>query len=171
MTEKAINTEISQHFVELFKFTRVYRLQTHLFTDALIVRLIGHTIVLCRRSTVPEMSHQLFERSKIIKTVKVHDAVVSLHVRYPMSIRPCGIVQIHGAASVLARAVDNALRMKTPLKYDMRIRLASSFNCTLVIVLDGIFIISLAVFFLCNVLSAFVRAEIQSASVFVRSEI
>ena len=49
------------------------------------------------------------------------------------------------------------LCMKTPLKYDTRIRLGSSFNCTLVVAPDGIFIIF--------------SAEIQSAPVFVRSEI
>ena len=37
--------------------------------------------------------------------------------------------------------------MKTPLKYGMRIHLASSFNCTLVVAPDGIFIVFSAFFF------------------------
>jgi len=68
--------------------------------------------------------------------------------------------------------LGNALRMKTSLKCGTCIHLASSFNCTLVVAPDGIFIFSLRFFFLCSyALHAFVRAEIQSVSVFVRSEI
>jgi len=71
-----------------------------------------------------------------------------------------------------APLVGNVLRMKTPLKYGTRIRLASSFNCTLVVAPDGIFIVFSAFFFLCSyTLSMFVRTEIQSAPVLVRSEI
>ena len=52
------------------------------------------------------------------------------------------------------------------------IHLASLFNCTLVIAPEGIFIVYLMFLFLrCYTLFAFVEAEIQSASVFVRSEI
>jgi len=41
--------------------------------------------------------------SKIIETVKIHDAVVPLHVRYPMNTRP-RIVQIHNSAFISAHA-------------------------------------------------------------------
>jgi len=44
--------------------------------------------------------------------------------------------------------VSNMLRMKTSLKYGTRIRLASLFNCILVVASDSIFIVSLAFFFL-----------------------
>jgi len=71
-----------------------------------------------------------------------------------------------------ASLVDNAFHMKIPLKYDTHIHLASLFNCTLVVAPEGIFIVSLMFLFLrCYTLFAFVEAEIQSASVFVRSEI
>jgi len=83
-----------------------------------------------------------------------------------VSTKPHRIVQIHDTAFVSARR--NVLRMKTPLKYT-RIRLASSFNCTLVVAPEDIFIASF--FFAAVALSAFVGAEIQSESVFVRSEI
>jgi len=43
--------------------------------------LIGRVIVLYRCRTVPEILHQFLGRSKIIETVKVHDAVVPLRVR------------------------------------------------------------------------------------------
>jgi len=54
--------------------------------------------------------------------------------------------------------------MKTPLKY-------VSFNCTLVVAPDSIFIVSLAIFFFFAraLLSAFALAEIQSATLFHRT--
>ena len=61
--------------------------------------------------------------------------------------------------------------MKTSLKYGTRKRLASSFNCTLVVAPDDIFIIFSAFFFFSYTLSMFLRTEVQSAPVFVRSEI
>ena len=54
-----------------------------------------------------------------------------------------------------------------PLKYT-RIRLASSFNYTLVVAPEDFYRLF---FFAAVALSAFVGAEIQSESVFVRSEI
>ena len=104
--KRSTNTKISQHLVELFKFTRVYRLQkpqTHLSAETLI-RLIGRAIVFYRRSIVLEISHQFLRRSKIAETVKIHDAIVPLRVRYPMSTRPRRIVQIHDTAFVSAHA-------------------------------------------------------------------
>jgi len=158
------------HFVEIFKLTRVY----HLYIcpqNFLIICLIGCAIVFCR-NTVPEMSHQSLGRSKVIKTVKVYDAVVLLRVRYLVSTRPRRIVQIHNIARTFRFGARQSSVTHENTSKVMRICLASSFNCTVVIAPDGIFIVSLAVFFLCSyVLSTFVRAEIQSTSVFVRNEI
>jgi len=46
-------------------------LQTQLFTDALIVGLIGCTIVLYLCHTISEISHEFFRRSKITKTIEI----------------------------------------------------------------------------------------------------
>ena len=119
--------------------------QIYLSAKALIVRLIGRIIVLYRRSTVPEISHQFLGRSKISEIVKVHDAVVHLHVRYPVSTKSRSSVQIHDT-DFISRLIGNVLRMKTPLKYGTRIRLTSSFNCTLVV---AAFLSLWRFFFLC----------------------
>ena len=100
-----MSTEMSRHLVRLFKFTRVDRLQkpqTHLSTDALIVRLMGRSVVLYR-NVVSEISHQFHGRSQITETVEIHDAVVPLRVGHPVSTGARRIVQIHDTALASTR--------------------------------------------------------------------
>ena len=121
-------------------------------------------IVLYHRNTVPEIL-QFLGQSKITETVKVHYVVIPFRIDYPMNTWPH---RNYPNSRFRIPLVNNALRMKTPLKYGTRIHLASTSKCTLVVASEGIFIVFLAFFFLCSyTLSAFVRAE----SVFVRVHI
>jgi len=101
--------------------------------------------------------------SKITETVKVHYAVVSLRVGYPMSL-PGPVASSKFTIPISFRRksfIGNALCMKILLKY-----ISCESNCTLVVTSEGNFIISLAFFFLhCYTLSVFVGVEKQSTFV------
>src|SRR5436190_5464937 len=76
--------------------------QTQLSADALIVRLIGATIV---RDiyTVPEIALYFPRWTKIAEAVEVDDVVSSLSVGDPMSSLPRRVVQVDDAALFAAR--------------------------------------------------------------------
>jgi len=101
------------------------------------------------RSTVPEILHQLaLELSKIIETVKVHDAVVPLCMRYSVSIRPVASSRFTIALSFRrAPLIGNMLRLLSMIRYSREL-------VQLHIAPDDIFIFSLVFFFslqLCSV--------------------
>jgi len=124
----------------------VCRNRRHISAEALIVRLIGRAIVFYHHNTVPKISHQFLGWSKITEIVKVYDAIVP-RVCYPVP-GPIASFKLMILLSFRrAPLINNVLRMKTPLKYDTRIRLTSSFNCTSIVPLEDIFIVSLAFFF------------------------
>ena len=109
-----------------------------------------------RPSTVPLLTDSFCREQSMItngslrkKVVKVRFGSTPFRVRYSVNTRPCYIVQLHDTAFVSVRAARR-LRMKTTLKYGTRICLASSFNCTLVVAPDGIFIVFSTFFFLCS---------------------
>jgi len=98
LKNRLTNTELINSTLSGFKLVHIDRsekLQTQLSTGALIVFLIGCSIVLYLCHTISEISHQFFRRSKITKTIEIYHVIVSLCVRYPMSTRTSHIVQVY----------------------------------------------------------------------------
>jgi len=97
-----MNTELNSALsgFKLVHIDRSEKLQTQLSTDALIIDLIGCSIVLYLCHTISEISHQFFRQSKITKIAEIYHVIVSICVRYPMSARTSRIVQVYDTAFV-----------------------------------------------------------------------
>ena len=103
--------------------------------------------------------------SRRLSKLKVHDAIPSFRIYYPMRIRSLGIVQIYDITFVLTTpSIGNIVRIKMPLIYEMRI-FANGCNCTSVVISLSIFNISSMFFFSTrDILSTLERSKINAAA-------